>query len=101
MCRRLAQVGRLLTLLAAALIAMDSGLRAAGAGMAVPATFTILHFNDVYEIDAVDGGKQGGLARVATLVDWLKQRGPVLTTLGGDYLSPSAIGTALVNGQPL
>ena len=30
------------------------------------ATFTILHFNDVYEITAVEGGKAGGLARVAS-----------------------------------
>jgi 5'-nucleotidase / UDP-sugar diphosphatase len=30
-----------------------------------PASVTILHFNDVYEIDAVEGGRSGGLARVA------------------------------------
>ena len=28
-------------------------------------TVTILHFNDVYEITPVEGGKAGGLARVA------------------------------------
>src|SRR6185295_19046837 len=65
-------------------------------------TVTILHFNDVYEIDAVDGGHAGGLARVATVLDGLKRTSaPVLTTLGGDYLSPSAIGTARVNGEAL
>ena len=66
-----------------------------------PATVTILHFNDVYEIDAVEDGRAGGLARVATSLARLKRSGPVLSTLGGDFLSPSAIGTARVNGEPL
>ena len=65
-------------------------------------TVTILHFNDVYEITPVDGGKSGGLARVAALRARLKARHPgLLTTLGGDYLSPSALGTARVNGERL
>ena len=63
---------------------------------------TIVHLNDVYEIGAIEGGHFGGLARVASVVGQLKRsRAPVLTTLGGDYLSPSAIGTAVVDGQPL
>lgn len=63
---------------------------------------TILHFNDVYEIEPVEGGKSGGLARVAAFrAALLKSDAPVITTLGGDYLSPSAIGTATVDGQPL
>ena len=67
-----------------------------------PASVTILHINDVYEIDALEGGHSGGLARLATILNGLKQRGgPVIATLGGDYLSPSAIGTARVNGEPL
>ena len=32
----------------------------------LPAVVTIAHFNDVYEIGPVEGGKSGGLARVAT-----------------------------------
>ena len=67
-----------------------------------PPTFTILHFNDVYEITPVEGGKAGGLARVARFRAELKAKDPsLLTTLGGDYLSPSALGTARVNGEPL
>ena len=67
-----------------------------------PAAFTILHFNDVYEIEPVEGGHFGGLARVAGFrAGLLKTRAPLLTTLGGDYLSPSAIGTAKVDGEPL
>ena len=30
-------------------------------------TFTVLQFNDVYEISPLEGGKTGGLARVATV----------------------------------
>lgn len=67
-----------------------------------PATFTILHFNDVYEITPVEGGKSGGLARVARYRAELKAKDPtLLTTLGGDYVSPSALGTARVGGDAL
>jgi 5'-nucleotidase / UDP-sugar diphosphatase len=66
------------------------------------ATITILHINDVYEINAIEGGQYGGLSRAATVLQQLERsRSPVLMTLGGDYLSPSAIGTAIVDGQPL
>ena len=69
---------------------------------AKPVTVTLVHLNDVYEILPVEGGKAGGLARVATVVRKLKAANPaVLTTLAGDYLSPSALGTAKVDGQPL
>ena len=62
----------------------------------------ILHFNDVYEITPVEGGKSGGLARVATLRRALRDSFPALiTTLGGDFLSPSALGTARVGGERL
>jgi 5'-nucleotidase/UDP-sugar diphosphatase len=65
-------------------------------------TVTILHFNDVYEITPVEGGKAGGLARVATLRAQLKAQHPgLITELAGDFLSPSALGTAKVNGQRL
>jgi 5'-nucleotidase/UDP-sugar diphosphatase len=67
-----------------------------------PAVVTILHFNDVYEIEPVEGGHFGGLSRVATVFKQLKRtHAPVLSVLAGDYLSPSAIGTAVVDGQPL
>lgn len=65
-------------------------------------TVTLLHFNDVYEIDAVEGGHAGGLARVATVVARLKKSSkPLIVTLGGDFLSPSALGTARIDGEPL
>ena len=56
---------------------------------------TLLHLNDVYEIDPVSGGTQGGLARVATLKKQLLRRNPnTYAILAGDFLSPSALGTA-------
>jgi 5'-nucleotidase len=67
-----------------------------------PATFTILHLNDVYEITPGDAGKVGGLARVGGFRARLKAQDPtLLTTLGGDFVSPSALGTARVNGEQL
>ena len=67
-----------------------------------PAVVTILHFNDVYEIEPIEAGHFGGLSRVATVLKQLKRtHAPVLSVLAGDYLSPSAIGTAVIDGQPL
>lgn len=66
------------------------------------ASVHILHFNDVYEITPVEGGKSGGLARVAALRRSLRDSFPsLITTLGGDFISPSALGTARVGGQRL
>lgn len=63
---------------------------------------TILHFNDIYEITPVSGGKEGGIARVASLRQQLQARNPnTITTLGGDLFSPSAIGTAQYGGDRL
>ena len=89
----------------AALVALAPQARAIdGASPSVAArqlaTVTILHLNDVYEISPVEGGKFGGLARVATVIERLRtERAPLLTTLGGDYLSPSALGTARIDGE--
>lgn len=65
-------------------------------------TFTLVQLNDVYEMDAMNGGKSGGLDRVATLLKQLKKRQPhTYAVLAGDLLSPSAIGVAQVNGEAL
>lgn len=74
--------------------------RLAPAGDAVHVT--LLHINDVYEITPIEGGKSGGLARVATVLRRLKQDNPATAMLlAGDFVSPSAIGTARVNGERL
>lgn len=63
---------------------------------------TILHINDVYEVTPVEGGRSGGLARVATLRERLEAENPhTLMVLAGDLFSPSAIGTAKVDGEAL
>jgi 5'-nucleotidase / UDP-sugar diphosphatase len=65
-------------------------------------TIHILHFNDVYEITPVEAGRSGGLARVAALRQALRDSFPsLITTLGGDFISPSALGTARVGGERL
>ena len=91
----------LVTALFVALHAAPAPARTAN-DAAKPVAVTLVHLNDVYEILPVEGGKSGGLARVATVVRRLKAANPaLLTTLAGDYLSPSALGTAIVDGQPL
>jgi 5'-nucleotidase/UDP-sugar diphosphatase len=63
---------------------------------------TLLQLNDVYEITPVEGGRRGGLARVATLRNQLLAENPhTYTMLAGDLISPSALGTARVNGERL
>ena len=63
---------------------------------------TLLQLNDVYEITPVANGKEGGLARVATLRQQLLAQNPnTYTILAGDMFSPSALGTAKVNGKRL
>lgn len=64
--------------------------------------FTLLQLNDVYEISPVNSGQWGGLARVATLRKQLETANPhTYTVLAGDFLSPSALGTAPYNGERL
>ncbi len=59
-----------------------------------------LQLNDVYEITPLEGGKVGGLARVATLRDQLKaQNFNTITVLAGDFLNPSVIGTLKHEGS--
>ena len=66
------------------------------------AEFILLQLNDVYEITPVEGGKRGGLARVATLRQRLLEENPnTYTVLSGDFLSQSALGTAKVDGERL
>lgn len=67
-----------------------------------PVEFIILQMNDIYELTPVSGGREGGLARVAALRKELLAENPnTLTILAGDLFSPSALGTARVDGEPL
>ncbi len=73
-----------------------------GAGRSGAVRITLLQLNDVYEITPIDRGRQGGLARVATIRKRLLAENPHTFTLhAGDFLSPSALATAEVEGKPL
>lgn len=61
-----------------------------------------LQINDVYEIAPLNGGKVGGMARVASLRQQLFQQTPhVFTVMAGDFLNPSVMGTIKVDGKRL
>ncbi len=65
-------------------------------------TVTILQMNDVYEITPIEGGRRGGLARVATIRKQLLEKNPnTFTVIAGDFFSPSAMGSAKVDGERL
>lgn len=63
---------------------------------------TLVQLNDLYEITPVGGGRWGGPARVATLLRRLEAWNPnTLAVIAGDFFSPSALGTARVDGERL
>lgn len=63
---------------------------------------TLIQLNDIYEITPVSGGRWGGPARVATVRKRLQEENPnTFTILAGDLFSPSALGTARVDGERL
>lgn len=63
-------------------------------------SFNILQINDVYEIAPLEGGKMGGLARIATVKKGLERQNPnTLLIHAGDFLNPSLIGTMKYEGE--
>jgi 2',3'-cyclic-nucleotide 2'-phosphodiesterase (5'-nucleotidase family) len=60
--------------------------------------FYILHFNDVYEIEPVNGGELGGAARIATLVNERADKNPLML-FSGDTFSPSIMSTLFQGSQ--
>ena len=64
--------------------------------------FIILQLNDVYEIAPLEGGKVAGMARVATIRNTLlAENQNVITTLSGDFVSPSLTGTLRYQGEKI
>ena len=65
--------------------------------------FIILQMNDVYEIAPLEGGKAGGLARVATIKKALLKENPnTIAILSGDFLSPSLMtNLEMENGEKI
>lgn len=61
---------------------------------------TFVQINDVYEIAPLDGGKVGGMARVATIKKKYKQQNPnTLLVMAGDFLSPSVYNSLKFEGN--
>ena len=77
--------------------APDTRPRAAAA----PAVeITLLQINDSYVLEPVDGGRRGGMARLATQVKRLRAAHPnVVVAHAGDMLSPSPMSTVLRGAQ--
>src|SRR5207302_9128616 len=60
----------------------------------------LLQSNDAYVLEPVDGGRRGGMARLATLVKRLRAAHPnVVFAHAGDMLSPSPMSTVLRGAQ--
>ncbi len=66
--------------------------------MAWAGEFSIVHFNDVYEIQPVKRGKLGGAARVATLIKSLGGQDNLIL-FSGDTLSPSLMSSVFKGKQ--
>ena len=63
---------------------------------------TFVQINDVYEIAPLSNGKEGGMARVATLKKEYKQKNPnTLLVIAGDFVSPSVYNSLQYQGKPI
>ena len=61
---------------------------------------TIVQINDVYEIAPLDGGKVGGMARVATVKKEYQTKNPnTILVIAGDFLSPSVYNSLKFEGS--
>lgn len=65
-------------------------------------TITFVQINDVYEIAPMQGGKVGGVARVATLKkDELAKNPNTFMMMAGDFLSPSVYNSLKYEGKSI
>lgn len=61
---------------------------------------TFVQINDVYEIAPLEGGKVGGMARVATIKNNYLQNNPnTFLVMAGDFLSPSVYNSLKYDGS--
>jgi len=67
--------------------------------MEVSTTITIVHFNDVYDIEAGTQEPVGGAARFTTAVKRLSDRDPLILFCG-DALNPSSM-SSVTNGRQM
>ncbi len=72
------------------LIGAVLALLATQAGAQATITLTFMHFNDDYQLGPVDGGKAGGLDRLASVIKRIRAEDPDAQLLfAGDLISPS------------
>lgn len=65
-------------------------------------TINYVQINDVYEIAPLNGGKDGGMARVATIKKkYLAQNPNTYLVMAGDFLSPSVYNSLPYDGKPI
>ncbi len=63
---------------------------------------TYVQVNDVYEIAPLSGGKEGGMARVATIKQkYLRQNPNSFLIMAGDFLSPSVYNSLRYEGKAI
>ncbi len=63
-------------------------------------TINFVQVNDVYEIAPIEGGKTGGMARVATIKKELLAKNPnTYLVMAGDFLSPSVYNSLTFEGK--
>lgn len=61
-----------------------------------------VQINDVYEIAPLSGGKEGGMARVATIKKKYLQKNPnTFLVIAGDFVSPSVYNSLPYQGQAI
>ncbi len=79
-------------------ISCRSGRSTSGDDGKINITFVLV--NDVYEIAPLEGGKVGGMARVAELKQQQLKKNPnTFLVMAGDFLSPSVYGSLTYNGK--
>ncbi len=65
-------------------------------------TVTFIQINDVYEIAPLSDGKEGGMARVATLKKESLQKNPnTFLVMAGDFLNPSVYNSLKYEGKAI
>lgn len=63
---------------------------------------TLVQINDVYEIAPLSGGREGGMARVATLKKKYQQKNPnTFMVISGDFVSPSIYNSLQYEGKAI
>jgi 2',3'-cyclic-nucleotide 2'-phosphodiesterase (5'-nucleotidase family) len=98
---RLINTGKLLLLLVwSAVISSCSTTRNAARKDDGKIEVVFVQVNDVYEIAPIEGGRIGGMARVATLKKMYKAQNPnTLLLMAGDFLSPSLYNSLQYRGK--